>query len=262
MTALHGIRRGVQRYLRVDVARYPQADPLYPVARLLRAHGVSCVFDVGANIGQYASHIRRLGYEGLIVSVEPLTDAARELTAAAADDPRWMVENVAAGATVGEATLNVAGNSVSSSIARMLPRHLAGAPASATVRTETVPLLTLDELADKYQPLLERTYIKVDTQGFERQVLDGAAHMLGRVAGVQLELSLGAALYEGQLELAEAIGLMRTHGFALVAVLPGFTDTGTGEMLQCDGVFFRTVGEASMNTMSREEREPADRSVV
>jgi FkbM family methyltransferase len=239
VTILNAIRRAVQR-VGLDVQRYPHADPLFQVAHLLRVRDIEYVLDIGANTGQYVQHLRRLGYRRFVVSVEPLSDAAAQLRRNAERDALWVVEQAAVGAQAGEATLNVAGNSVSSSIAAMLDRHVAGAPESVTVRTEQVRVVTVDELVAKHRPPLERTFIKIDVQGFERQVFAGAEQTLAEVAGVQVELGL-APLYDGQIDLDEGVEMMRDLGFVLVTVLPGFTDQRTGETLQCDGVFFRTT---------------------
>jgi hypothetical protein len=81
-------------------------------------------------------------------------------------------------------------------------------------------------------------FLKIDVQGFEPQVLEGAARLLDRTQGVQLELSL-APLYEGQTLFLPLVDWLAKKGFELWALIPGFIDNKTGRMLQVDGIFFR-----------------------
>ena len=89
----------------------------------------------------------------------------------------------------------------------------------------------------------ERAFLKVDTQGHERGVLDGAGRALDRVVGVQLELK-AAALYEGEALAPELIGRMQDLGFRLAQVHPVVFDPADGRasLLQFDGVFARPPG--------------------
>ena len=79
----------------------------------------------------------------------------------------------------------------------MLEAHRAVAPDSAYVGTEAVTILKLDSVAAAYLSGAKNVFIKIDTQGYESQVLDGAEETLKHVVGVMLELSL-VQLYEGQ----------------------------------------------------------------
>jgi len=237
MSVLHAARNVVQR-VGLDVQRFPRSAPLFQVVRLMNRRGVTCVLDVGANIGQYAIELRRLGFRDSILSLEPLRTEFEVLEQRCAKDPSWTCERVAVGAEQGKATINVAANSVSSSLAPMLGRHLRADPDSRFVRTEEVRVTTIDDLVDAHELDVATTFLKVDTQGFERHVLNGASTSLDLLSGVQLELSL-VPLYEDDLQLTSAIELMSASGFRLVAVLPAFVDPLTLETLQCDGVFFR-----------------------
>lgn len=239
MSVLHTARNAVHRF-GLDVQRFPRSAPLFQVVRLMDRQGVTCVVDVGANIGQYAHELRRLGYRNSILSLEPLLAEFQVLDQQCAMDRSWTCQRVAVGGEPGEATINVAGNSVSSSLAPMLSRHLEADPESQFVRTEEVRVTTIDDLAAVHQFELETTFLKVDVQGFERHVLAGAAKSLKRLTGVQLELSL-VPLYEDDLQLNSAIELMEAMNFRLAAILPGFTDPVTSETLQCDGIFLRNT---------------------
>jgi FkbM family methyltransferase len=238
MSLLHGARTAVRR-LGVDVTRYPVGTPEFQVARLLRYHEVDTVLDVGANAGQYATALRACGYAGRIVSFEPVGELHGRLLRQCANDPRWTAWKCALGERAGVATINVAGNAgASSSLLPILERHVEAAPDAVYVRTEQVEVERLDALWGRVTAPGERAFLKLDVQGFERQVLAGADACAADCAGLQLEASL-VPLYEGAMLYREAIDWAEARGLTLVQVLPGFTDARSGRMLQCDLVLFR-----------------------
>src|SRR5262249_34932236 len=126
---------------RVGLATFPARR-----GQLLDRLGVDTVVDVGANIGQYAAQLRLYGYARTIHSYEPLGDAHRQLVGRAAVDRRWHAHHLGLGRSPGVATLHVAGNSQSSSLLPMLPRHIETAPDSAEIRQETVDVTTLADV--------------------------------------------------------------------------------------------------------------------
>lgn len=222
-----------------DVVRFAgRSSPLGRRMMLLRHYGVDLVIDVGANVGQYALELRRLGYRGQIVSFEPLPTALTTLRARAARDPQWIVMPLALGNHAGRAKLYVAANSVSSSLLPMLPRHLQAAPSSRYVGEAEVEICRLDDVFDGIVGASRTPFLKVDVQGGERGVLEGAASALQRLAGLQIELSL-VPLYEGSPRLPEIVTFLEGHGFLLMSVEPGFSDPDSGQLLQVDGIFFR-----------------------
>ncbi len=197
------------------------------------------VFDIGANVGQFAQELRSVGFTGKIISFDPLTAAHAQLTAAASRDPAWLVHpRTALGDEDGEIEINIAGNSVSSSVLPMLDAHSSAAVGSAYVASEPTPLIRLDSVASQYLNADSRPFIKIDTQGFEWQVLDGAVETLKQAQGVLLELSM-VSLYDGQRLWREFIERMESEGFTLWAIQKGFTDPRTGRSLQVDGIFLR-----------------------
>ena len=211
-------------------------------AQLIRALShleIDLVLDIGANSGQYGFALREHGYRGRIVSFEPSSAAYVELVHRASGDRNWTVApRTALGASAGRAVLNIAGNSVSNSIRGMLPSHRAAAPDSAYVGTEEVPLQTLDALAPQYLVGAYRVLLKIDTQGFEDAVLAGAEKSLGKVAAVQVELSL-IPLYEEQLLFDQMRERLKDLGFNLHALFAVYSDERTGQTLQLDGLFVR-----------------------
>jgi FkbM family methyltransferase len=221
----------------VDVVRSPFS---YRVVHAMRLRGITDVLDVGANTGQFASALRKAHVDGKIVSVEPLRDAVDRLRSHAASDPFWVVEHAAVSSTPGEVTMNVSANSVSSSVLPMLDLHADVAPASKYVTKETVPATTVDDLVQRHALTPERTMLKIDVQGHELAVLDGAVANLPRFGAVRCELSL-APLYDGQALMPEIIERLDACGLDLWVLENGLTDPASRRVLQFDGTFFRRL---------------------
>jgi len=208
------------------------------LARLLECLRTEVVIDIGANEGQFAADLRAAGYRRRIVSVEPLAAAHTALVQAAAKDGQWtVVERCAVGATEGQATLHVAGNSVSSSLREMTIAHVEAAEESRYVSTEEVSVVTLDHLISNYTSVpCGAIFVKLDVQGHERDVLTGAGPSLDVIGGMQLELSL-VELYAGQALMMEQVAFLAHRGLSLWSIDRGFMDGRSGRLLQCDGTF-------------------------
>jgi FkbM family methyltransferase len=227
--------RGVLHRVDLDVSRDPYTHRL---ARTLEAHDIDTILDVGANVGQFALMVRRAGFAGRIISCEPLTGAFRQLSGRARRDERWTPVRTAVGSAPGTTTINVSANSFSSSVRTMTDAHLDNAPGSGYISTEEVEVTTVRDLVDEHSVDPARTLLKIDTQGFEDEVLAGAGDRLDEFAAIQLELSM-VELYEGQSLFEDHYALMRDHGFRLHILEPGFSGR-TGQMMQCDGLFVRS----------------------
>ncbi|MFJ8076229.1 FkbM family methyltransferase [Streptomyces sp. NPDC096176] len=239
MTFLHRARQVVQRF-GFDVNRFPECSFDYRAVQLLRHAGTDVVLDVGANRGQYGHNLRRFGYRGRIASFEPLRGPFEALCRRAADDPLWTVFPHALGDERTAVTLNVAGNSgLSSSVLPMLPRHAEACPDSRYVGRQEAEQYRLDDLWPQVVGPRDRVFLKLDVQGYEEAVLRGAEDLARRCCGLQLEASC-VPLYEGGPLLPQVVDMaQRRYGLTLMAVVPGFTDHRTGQMLQCDVVFLR-----------------------
>ena len=242
MGVLHRLRLGAQK-LGIDILRYPESDPLNPIVKLMHTHGIDLVVDVGANDGGFASAIRRLGYSGSLLSLEPLSRPFGRLRSRAAPDPLWHLRQVAVGDHNGTLTINVAGNAeASSSALPMLDLHKLAAPSSAYIGVETVEQCRLDDLlSEEGIAQNQRIYLKLDVQGFEGRVLEGARNLLASptLRGLQMELSF-VPLYEGAINWRDGLRIASAHGMTLMRAVPGFTDMRTGQMLQADVAFYRS----------------------
>jgi FkbM family methyltransferase len=223
-----------------NISRYCLSNTaVAQLVNALKMTGINVVFDIGANEGQFAREIREHGYRGKIISFEPLTSARKNLLAFAARDPGWHVhEQSAIGNQDGEIEIHIAGNSVSSSVLPMLESHSSAAVGSTYVGSERVPIFKLDSIANKYLDKNSNLFIKIDTQGYEWQVLDGANESLKRTQGVLCELSL-VPLYHEQRLWRDIVDRLDQYGFMLWALQKGFTNPKTGQSLQMDGIFVK-----------------------
>jgi FkbM family methyltransferase len=226
----------VFKQIGIDLRRTPPTTP-HPVVH----HGIEVLLDVGANEGQFAQGVRDAGYRGRIISFEPLPEAFLRLKEASQADPQWVVHSrCALGSVCGQVKINIAGNSVSSSIMPMLESHSSAAPRSKYVGTADTEVITLDSVFENYCRPNDRVFLKIDTQGFESEVLRGCSSTLKYIQGVQLELSV-VPLYGGQELYPYFFELFRGHGFELWSIIPGFSDIRSGQTLQFDAVFMRTI---------------------
>lgn len=224
----------------IEVHRFrPELSPLARLMAAIRAFDIDLVIDIGANEGQFAKELRAGGYKKRIVSFEPLEVAHERLLLESRNDPNWTVHSrCALGDHEGEIELNIAGNSVSSSILPMLELHNRAAPGSMYLGKELVPLTTVDEVVLPYLGDVRAPLLKIDTQGYEWHVLDGARATLPHVRGVIMELSM-APLYQGQHLWRECVERLEAEGYQLWALEPIFMDPKNGRTLQMDGIFFR-----------------------
>lgn len=237
MNFKYAVRQLIRR-LGWDVHRYvpPFARP---INRALEYINTDLVVDVGANAGQFVQNIREGGYTGNVVSFEPLSVVHATLLQASRNDPGWEIApRCALGDHVGQTEINISGNTLSSSILPMLESHRRAAPSSEYKGSERVALETLDSAASPYMQNARSPFLKIDVQGYEWQVLDGAIDTLSRYRGILVELSL-VPLYEGQHLWLETIRRMQESGFTLWSITPVFHDPANGRTLQVDGLFLR-----------------------
>ena len=217
----------------------PHSDPGIQILAGMKKVQTNIILDIGANTGQFASEMRRKGYEGKIVSFEPLEGARKKLLQHSSKDANWIVhEKTAIGDNNGFVDINVARNSVSSSILDMLDAHSDAETNSIYIGKEKTPISTLDSVADIYLDELSNCFLKVDTQGYEWQVLDGASSILKKSKGIICELSL-VSLYDNQHLWIDIIQRLEKEGFILWSLIKGFTDKRDGRSLQVDGVFLK-----------------------
>jgi hypothetical protein len=140
-----------------------------------------------------------------------------------------------------QCVIHVAANSQSSSLLLMLDAHLQAAPESRYDREELVTIRRLDDIVKDYRRSDEAIFLRVDAQGFERNIIEGSRGTLGAVPLVQLECSF-VRLYEGADLVESLIEHMRGLGYDPIDTFPVFYHRSNGHLMQPDILFLRREG--------------------
>jgi FkbM family methyltransferase len=209
------------------------------VAELLERLEVEVVVDVGAHLGQFGRELREHGYAGRIVSFEPvLAVFAALVKTSTAGDPAWEAHRLALGSEDGQRPLNVPRSTDFSSFLEPSAFSLAEFRGlTAVERQELVPVRRLDGVATAYGLAGPRLFLKLDTQGWDLEVLRGAEETLAGVVGVQAELPV-RPVYEGMPAAEEIAGHLVGRGFVETASFPVTTDAG-GQPIEVDCIMER-----------------------
>lgn len=200
----------------------------------------ACIVDVGANTGDWAAGLLAYYAPARLVCIEPDPHLAAGLRTRFAATPAVSVIESAAGAEHGTCLLQLMEDRAFNSLRPPVAATQADYPATFRVReTRSVRLAPLDDLlAD----LPRIRLLKIDVQGSEREVLQGAAAVLRRTDFVLLEVNFKAH-YQGEAGIGELLALLGGHGFALGSYSP--PRGGRREALYADALFLRTGAPAT-----------------
>lgn len=203
----------------------------------LRSRQIDTVLDVGANIGQFGCKLRAAGYTGRIISFEPIEAVFQTLKSVADRDGNWTVHHTALGHTRGLQKIKISESSVFSSLLEQTSAAQRYDLAARVLREETIDVDLLDNLSAEFRS--SRVFLKIDTQGFEREVLSGATESLGGILGIQAELPI-MHLYKGVWSFSEALDYFSERGFILSQVCPANYDKeDEASLLELDCIFRR-----------------------
>jgi FkbM family methyltransferase len=194
---------------------------------------ITHVIDVGANVGQFGVDIRRHGFQGQIISYEPVREIYNSLTKTITRHPPWQGFNLGLGSFESKRAINISGNSgLSSSILEMKSLHLENFPNSATIATQNISISTIDKQISVLGLNPQDIMLKIDVQGFEIEVLKGASQSLSKIPLCYLEVSI-IPLYEGEVSFLPILNELTQHGHEVVDVFRG-VKAKDGRLLQLD----------------------------
>lgn len=204
-------------YAIVPKWRLPNREFAAHLRQVFDRYDIGCVVDVGANTGQYGRFLRdEVGFGGFILSIEPIPECWSALHRTAAGDAAWLTLNCALGAEDAEAEFNVMADSMFSSFLEPDNARVPGMAAANRVRDRIpVAVRRLDTVLAEIERerRLPPLYLKLDTQGFDLEVLKGGGSALDRVSALQTELSV-MPIYQGMPDWQTAIAMLGQYGFA------------------------------------------------
>jgi len=184
--------------------------------------GIRYVLDVGANAGQYKDFLRnRVMFKGEIHSFEPLSSLVKVLKEKVTGDPAWHIHAHAVGSENTSLEINVMSRDTFSSFLQPNNAESADFAESNTVNSkELVSVKRLDDVIRDWKPAdLQATYLKVDTQGFDIEVLRGAPNLLRSIRGLQIELSI-LPIYQGTPKYLDMLRQLNDWGFHISGLFP------------------------------------------
>ncbi|HMO38182.1 MAG TPA: FkbM family methyltransferase [Saprospiraceae bacterium] len=219
----------------------PSASEDMRNAMLLQGQGITHVIDIGANTGQFAESLYDFGYRGQVISFEPVRKVHEALQKRAQRYPQWQVaERCAIGSHDGEIDIHVSEDTVFSSVLPIKDSYVAHNRKSRIVGKEKTPIYKLDTIIPEYIPEAEaRILLKIDTQGYEKEVLDGAPDTLRRAQGLKIEIPLYAIYEHTQFAFYDILKItqelhLQPYSFHVEGV-----DLNTGRVNTIDGLFFK-----------------------
>ncbi|MEY2778192.1 MAG: hypothetical protein RL008_288 [Actinomycetota bacterium] len=208
-------------------------SPFTSIVRNLQESKVSNVIDIGANVGQFGLDIRRHGFQGQIISYEPVFETFSSLTHTMKRHQPWKAFQLGLGSSESERTINISGNAgLSSSILEMGSLHLEIFPNSATVAKQKISISTIDKQLTVLGLQPHEIMLKLDVQGFEAEVLKGAFHSLSKIPLCYLEVSI-TPLYEGEMSFLPILIELSKFGHEVIDVFRGMK-ANDGRLLQLD----------------------------
>jgi FkbM family methyltransferase len=223
--------RRILKHLGLEIRRIEATRTLMG---FINDRDIDVILDVGANVGQFGASLRAQGYRGKIVSYEPISTVYRTLAANTASDLEWDINNFAVGEINGSATINVSMSSEFSSILASTCAAVRYHDAAAVTRSE---LIVVKKLDDVFPRPSGNMLLKIDTQGYERQVLEGARSLLPKLKGVLMELPI-VHLYKDTWQFHEAIAFMADAGFVPSQIHPvNFHSTDRVSLVEVDCLF-------------------------
>ena len=184
---------------------------------------VDCVFDIGANFGQYATMLRNdVGYKGVIISFEPMPEAATRLREIARLDPLWFIEEIALSDENCDKSFNIMKGHQFSSLSQPIHSEVENFVSTNKVAKEL--RVKSETLSFVYARLekehkFKRPFLKMDTQGYDVKVIRSGKEIVHHFVGLQSELAI-KRIYKDSVDFRVALTEYEDHGFSLSSFVP------------------------------------------
>lgn len=230
------MRVQVRRLLRKSVRKTGFRRQIAPTfVDVMTRLNIDTVLDVGANDGDFGREIRDEGYTGRIISFEPNPLAFARLSKNVASDSLWDAFQLGIGDEQGLLWLSVSNDDVFSSF-KSITDLGARSYHAKTLQSVEVEVVRLDSFLSQRPHLLQSCYLKIDTQGFEMEVLRGVGADLSRMKAVQAEIGL-VKTYNNEADWLDMMLWMRSNGFEVATAVCNSALTEEAQVREFDFVF-------------------------
>lgn len=184
------------------------------------------IFDIGAASGDWARLAHSCWPAARIVGFEPNAREVPDLEATRRDVPNFDFIRCFLGAE--KKSVSYVDNDTQTTLF---------APAAAGAALAEAPMHVLDELLASGR-VPQPQFLKLDVQGFELEVLRGAAAMLAGVDVLLLEVSL-PKFFPGMPTMEDVAAFMRELGFQWFDIAGVMRGPKTERLMQIDAIFLR-----------------------
>lgn len=213
-------------------------NPFDDQQKLFRVGDASIIFDVGAQFGQTALEYSKRFKNSRIYSFEPFNESFEIMRDNVMKEPNVRIYNIGFGDAIGKKEINSNTFSATNSILDTDDKAAStwGDNLLETIKKTEVNITTIDKFTEE-QKIKTIDILKIDVQGYEFKVLEGARNLIlkNEIKIIYLEIII-LPTYKNQKQLDEVLSLLRSYNFSLYNFY-NFSYDSFGSLRQLDAVF-------------------------
>lgn len=192
---------------------------------------LNTVVDIGANKGQFAL-ATKFYTKSKVISFEPLEGPAKKFTKVFEEYDDVTLKEVAIGPRDEVRKINITNNDDSSSILEIgkLQKSIYD---TEVVGTKEIQIRPLDSVINESE-IVSPSLLKIDVQGFEKQVIEGSIRVINKFDYIYCECSY-VELYKEQALASDIIDQLSTLGFKVCGIYNTYYENG--KSIQSDILF-------------------------
>tara|TARA_Y100001933_G_C19007889_1_gene567395 strand:- start:3713 stop:4543 length:831 start_codon:yes stop_codon:yes gene_type:complete len=156
----------------------------YLIKKLYENNYLDCIFDIGANKGEYSILSRKISQKAKIFAFEPVLETYQSLKYNV-KDMRVNTYNFAFGSFSGSSNINLYSEDTLSSMVNFQGDFL-----NKEVRKVEIRINTGNQFLEDNHNIKEISLLKIDTEGFENKVLEGFKNYLQIINVIQFEYGM------------------------------------------------------------------------
>ena len=211
----------------------------YKMVKRMKRSGVSpkTIIDIGANKGQFSSLSNHILNPNKIIAIEANPDLEECLHKNLSNINSKTILITGVGNYDGELPFNFNLDSQVSSFLKIGQDRLEAYPNNKNIETRNIKIAKLDSIIDTSN-IEEPILLKIDVQGFEKEVIEGSINVLKRVRWVLLEISF-LNLYNGEPNFIEMLDTLKNLGFYFKGPMNFHESPDGSSIIEMDALFIK-----------------------